>query len=57
MNLEQAWLGRDDSALIYVGEQHWLLPAVAEAFNAMQQHARETGQDMQIVSSYRNFNR
>ena len=51
MNLEKAWLGRDDSALINVGEQHRLLPAVAEAFNAMQQHAREAGQDMQIVSS------
>ncbi|MFC3201589.1 M15 family metallopeptidase [Alteromonas oceani] len=57
MNLDKAWLGRDDSALINVGEQHRLLPAVAEAFNAMQQHAREAGQDMQIVSSYRNFDR
>lgn len=57
MNLTQAWLGRDDSALIKVGEHHQLLPDVGGAFLAMQQQARADGQDMQIVSSYRNFDR
>ncbi|GGF70805.1 M15 family metallopeptidase [Alteromonas lipolytica] len=57
MNLAQAWLGRDDSALIAVGESHRLLPDVAAAFSAMQTQAQADGQDLQLVSSYRSFER
>lgn len=57
MNLARAWLGCDDSGLVQVGDTHQLLPAVADAFLAMQQQVQADGMDMQIVSSYRNFER
>lgn len=57
MNIQKAWLGCDDSALVTIDGTHQLLPSVADAFLAMQRQARADGQDMQIVSSYRNFDR
>ncbi|MDC8831493.1 M15 family metallopeptidase [Alteromonas gilva] len=57
MNLRSAWLGNDESALVNINQTHRLLPAVADAFSAMQQAALEMGQDIQIASSYRSFER
>lgn len=57
MNRKLAWLGCNDSALADAGNGHRLLPEVAEAFNVMQAEALKDGQDVQIVSSYRDFDR
>ncbi len=52
-----AWLGLNDQHLTEVGNGHQLHPDVAAAFLAMQSHAANEGQDIQIVSSYRGFHR
>ncbi len=52
-----AWLGLNDQHLVDVGNGHQLHADAAHAFKAMQSHAAQDGQDMQIVSSYRGFQR
>lgn len=51
----RAWLGKDDRHLVAINGSHRLLPEVVEDFNAMQQAAFMASQDIQIVSSYRSF--
>ena len=53
----QAWLGIHNPYLVDAGNGHYLHPAVLEAFNKMQVAAHRQNIDLQIVSSYRNFER
>lgn len=51
------WLGISPHQLEEAGNGHLLLPAVLDAFIDMQQDARQAGIDLQLVSSYRSFER
>lgn len=51
------WLGISPHQLMDAGNGHLLLPAVLDAFSAMQQDAKQEGIDLQLVSSYRSFER
>lgn len=51
------WLGLDDQHLVDCGPSHRLERQTATAFSAMQAAAQADGIDMQIASSYRDFNR
>ena len=50
-------LGLNGSHLVDCGDNHRLTDATREAFQAMQRHAMEDGIDLQLVSSFRDFNR
>lgn len=50
-------LGLDESHLVQCGDRHMLQAPVAEAFLSMQKQAIKEGIDLQIVSSFRNFER
>jgi LAS superfamily LD-carboxypeptidase LdcB len=50
-------LGINDKHVINVDDQHKLLPAVRQAYIDMQIAAREEGHDLQLVSSFRSFER
>lgn len=50
-------LGKDESLLIECQNGFRLLPEVCEAFKHMQKAAAQDGVDLQIVSSYRSFER
>lgn len=51
------YLGLDNSRMINAGGNHWLLPDTCAAFQAMQTAASIDGIDIQLVSSYRSFER
>ncbi|WP_421134288.1 M15 family metallopeptidase [Alteromonas sp. A079] len=53
----EKWLGQDDSELVSLDDKHKLHPSVLEAFSAMQHAAICDGIDLQLVSSYRTFDR
>jgi LAS superfamily LD-carboxypeptidase LdcB len=50
-------LGQDESQLVDCQQGFKLLPEVCAAFKPMQEAASQDGIDLQIVSSYRNFER
>ena len=52
-----AWLGQHNSYLEDAGNGHYLHPSVLPAFKQMQAAAIKQGIDLQIVSSYRSFER
>ena len=56
LTIEQL-LGTDDGHLVQCGDNHRLTAATWVAFQAMQRHALEDGIDLQLVSSFRDFNR
>ena len=51
------WLGQHNPYLVDAGNGHYLHPSVLPAFKKMQLAAIKQGIDLQIVSSYRNFDR
>lgn len=51
------WLGQHNDYLVDAGINHKLHPNVFERFKAMQRAAKRDGIDLQLVSSYRNFDR
>lgn len=53
----EKWLGQDDSELVSLDDTHKLHPSVREAFELMQRAAIRNGLDLQLVSSYRSFDR
>jgi LAS superfamily LD-carboxypeptidase LdcB len=53
----QQWLGQQNHDLVDAGHGHLLHPAVKLVFTAMQQKAHSDGIDLQIVSSFRSFER
>ncbi|AUC88891.1 D-alanyl-D-alanine carboxypeptidase [Alteromonas sp. MB-3u-76] len=55
--LKQQWLGQQNDYLVDAGHGHFLHPDVNDAVKAMQQKAHCDGIDLQIVSSYRSFDR
>lgn len=55
--LKQQWLGQQNDYLVDAGHGHSLHPDVNDAVKAMQQKAHRDGIDLQIVSSYRSFDR
>ena len=54
---DQQWLGQQNQDLVDAGHGHLLHPTVKLAFTAMQQKAHSDGIDLQIVSSFRSFER
>jgi LAS superfamily LD-carboxypeptidase LdcB len=54
---DQQWLGQQSPNLVDAGRGHLLHPTVKLAFTAMQQKAHSDGIDLQIVSSFRSFER
>lgn len=51
------WLGQHNDYLVEVGPHHKLHPRTHKDFLAMQRAAQKDGVDLQLVSSYRNFDR
>ncbi|BFT30691.1 M15 family metallopeptidase [Alteromonas sp. D210916BOD_24] len=51
------WLGQQNTYLVDVGRGHFLHPDVVDDFVNMQRAAIRDGIDLQLVSSYRNFDR
>lgn len=51
------WLGQHNPDLVDLGAGHFLHPNVVESFIHMQQAAMSDGIDLQLVSSYRSFDR
>ena len=54
---EQAWLGQKNDFLVDAGNGHKLHRDVVAPFLAMQEAAQKDGLDLQLVSSFRDFNR
>ena len=52
-----SWLGQTTRHLVECQPGHLLLPEVCQAFTAMQARAQEDGIDLQLVSSFRSFER
>ena len=50
-------LGLDPTHLVDIEDKHRLLSEVADAYREMQAAARSDGHDLQLVSSYRSFER
>ncbi|MCM2679288.1 M15 family metallopeptidase [Echinimonas agarilytica] len=58
MNLTAAnWLGDDDSHIVWLSERHGLTQETLDAWRSMQHHAAECGLSLDLVSSYRSFDR
>lgn len=53
----EKWLGQNESELVSLDDKHKLHPSVLEAFELMQHAAFRDGIDLQLVSSYRSFER
>ena len=53
----EKWLGQDESGLVSLDDKHKLHPSVLDAFALMQRTAIRDGIDLQLVSSYRSFER
>ena len=54
---EQAWLGQQNDYLVDAGNGHRLHRDVISPFLAMQDAAQKDGVDLQLVSSFRDFDR
>ena len=54
---EQSWLGQQNDALVDAGNGHRLHRDVISPFLAMQDAAQKDGIDLQLVSSFRDFDR
>lgn len=51
----QNWLGLNTSHLTQLNDKHWLHSDVVKPFLALQTSAQKSGIDLQLVSSFRNF--
>ncbi|GAA0859419.1 M15 family metallopeptidase [Aliiglaciecola litoralis] len=53
----QQWMGVSDSHIVKMQHNHGLISKVKDAFEAMQAAAAKDGIDLQLVSSFRSFER
>ncbi len=54
---QEQMFGRDERHLTAINDSHKLLPSVVQDFMLMQSEAKKNGIDIQICSSFRNFER